>query len=157
MGMVLVFLYALFSVGGLYFLSTTGIWYYKSVATRAEILGFQKKKDKGRALPVVSFKDRDDVAVKAGIRSIDHVGFLISGADKDREIPIRYHKENPKIAKISGLFSFIIGGVLQVPLVTFLVNQYGDGGAQIQLSFLFTLLVIFGGAWLFLRLIRLSY
>lgn len=157
MELAFLFIFAVLSVCGLYIAGLSAFWYIRSAPATGEVIGFQKKKKFGRALPVVTFQDQDDVAVKAGALRLDHVGYIISGAEEGNEIPIRYKKDNPKIVRISGLLYFIVGGAMQVPLLTYLVQAYGGAVMETRFGFILTVMVVLGVSWVVLRLVRVNY
>lgn len=157
MELVGVFVFVVLSVYGLYYAGLSGWWYVHSLPARAKVIGFHKRKSMGRAMPIVTFHDRDEIAVKAAIEATDHVGYMMSGAQEENLIPIRYAKDNPKKAKISGMFSFIVGGIMQVPLISTLVQSTDNWVIQEQYAFFMTVVAILGAAWVVLRFIRLNY
>ncbi len=157
MDILFLFLCSLIAVCGLYLLVMNGYWFYRSDSAQGEVLGFQGRKYLGRFMPVVRYVDRDEIAVKAPVKDTDHLGFMLSRAQEGEVIPVRYDKNNAKLVRISGLGSFILGVILQVPLIFILISMYGDDIAKTQFSFLAVILLVIGGGWVLLRLIREVY
>lgn len=157
MDMVFVFVFALFCVAGLYFIGAALYWRVVTFPVRGEIAGFQEKRSKLRRLPIVKFHDRDENAIKAHVQSIDHFGYIISGAYEGDVIPLRHHKKNAKRVRMSGYFTTVIGLLLQIPMILFLAGTYMQSFAQSQIAFLIVFLLILGLAWIMLRWIRVNY
>lgn len=152
--------YALLSLCGLYLMGDALVWRLRSKVAVARIVGFQKKRNKTKILPVVSFDDSADIKDKESLCrmiKIDNVGYLLRPANIGDSVEVAYLKDNPKRGRVFGYFSLVAGLFLQWPLFYTLVGILIDDYIQSGFGFLFFTALIIASFWIFMRLVRNYY
>lgn len=159
-GVIWLGFYALLSFCGLYLLGDALVWRVRSKVSQAKIVGFQKKRDKSKILPVVSFDDKADIKNKEALCrmvKIDSMGYLLRPVNVGDIIEVVYLRDNPKRGRVFGYFSLITGLFLQWPLFYTLVGILIDDYIQSGFGFLFFTALIITSFWVFMRLVRNYY
>ncbi len=152
--------YALLSLGGLYLMGDALYWRLRSKVAVAKIVGFQKKRNKSKILPLVSFDMDADLKSKEALcrmTKIDSIGYLLRPANVGDLVEVVYLKDNPKRGRVFGYFSLVAGLFLQWPLFYSLVGMFIDDYIQSGFGFLFFTALIITSFWIFMRLVRNYY
>ena len=158
--MIWIGFYALLSLGGFYLLWDALYWRVRSKVAVTKVVGFQKKRDKSKTLPIVSFDMDADLKSKEAlcrIRKIDNIGYLLRPINVGDMIEVAYLKDNPKRGRVFGYFSLAAGLFLQWPLFYALVGIFIDEYIQSGFGFLFFTALIIASFWVFIRLVRNYY
>jgi len=159
-GMIWLGFYGVVSLCGLYLLGDALAWRLRSKVTTAKIVGFQKKRNKSKILPIISFDEKADIKNKEALCrmvKIDSVGYLLRPANVGDLVEIVYLKDNPKRGRVFGYFSLVAGLFLQWPLFYSLVGIWIDDYIQSGFGFLFFTALIIASFWVFMRLVRNYY
>lgn len=125
--------------------------------TQAEIIGFSKKRSRGKVLPVLRFEDESTVEITSRAVVIDSLGFWIKPAIEGEVIDILYFKKNSEKCIVPGYMNILGAFFLQWPLLFYFSANYFGDLAQGQFGFLFILFSVVALMWLFLRLVRFYY
>ena len=152
--------YTLLSLCGLYLMGDALVWRLRAKVAAARIVGFQKKRNKTKILPVVSFDETADIKNKEALCrmvGIDSLDYLLRPANVGDWVEVSYLKDNPKRGRVFGYFSLVAGLFLQWPLFYTLVGIFIDDFIQSGFGFLFFTALIITSFWIFMRLVRNYY
>ena len=145
------------SVAGLYLITKAMLVRSKGYVATGEIVGFQKKINKGKRLPIILFSDESGVEIKSYVQDIDSMTQWIKPFEMNEELSFMPQKINSEKSTIHGYMSIVAGLFLQWPLLFYLFKHFTSELTQGRLGFMFVFFCILGFFWVFLRFVRFNY
>ena len=157
MSIIVLGLSVLCSVVGVYLIVKALMVRSRGYIATGEIIGFQKKMNKGKRLPAISFEDESGVAVTSRVQDIDSITYWIKPLEMNEEISFIVQKSNSEKSTIHGYMSIVFGAGLQWPILFYLFKNFTSELTQGRLGFIFVFFCILAFCWVFLRFVRFNY
>lgn len=157
MDMITLLLSVLSSALGLYLIAKALIARSSGYVTTGEIVGFQKKRNKGKRLPIILYQDESGIEVTARVQDIDSMTYWIKPLELNEVISFMAQRKNPDQCTIHGYMSIVVGLFLQWPVLFYLFKNFTSAITQGRLGFIFVFFCILAFFWLFLRFVRYNY
>ena len=157
MGIIVLGLWVLCSVAGFYLIVRALIVRSRGYVATGEIIGFQKRTNKGKRLPAILFEDESGVEVTSRVQDIDSMTYWIKPLEMNEEISFMVQKSNSEKSTIHGYMSIVFGVCLQWPILFYLFKNFTSEMSQGRLGFIFVFFCILAFFWVFLRFVRFNY
>lgn len=142
---------------GVYLLIDFFSWYSASEKVVATITGFQKTRNKGVSLPVVTFHTEDGAEVQEQVRRIDQVIYLLSRPAAGDYTTVVYKDDGDGLhVHVFGFINLIAGLICMVPLVTSLAYALDSFLVMTQTKYMIVFIGILFGGWAALKVIQRS-
>lgn len=132
-------------------------WRSKTRLVESEVIGFLKKRSRGKRIPVFKFLDESGIEVKSAGVIIDNLSFWLRPSQKGEIIDVLYFRSAPEKCVVHGYMNIVGGFFLQWPMILYLINSNYSAMALGQFSFIFILFGVLALMWLFLRIVRYYY
>lgn len=145
------------SVAGVYLIVKALLVRSRGYIATGEIIGFQKKMNKGKRLPAVLFEDESGVEITSRVQDIDSMTYWIKPLEMNEEISFMVQKSNSEKSTIHGYMSIVFGAGLQWPILFYLFKNFTSELTQGRLGFMFVFFCILAFFWVFLRFVRFNY
>ena len=137
---------------GLFLIVTFLMIRFQQDIYEAEITGFQKTKNKGRYLPIVSFTDEEGEEKMIEVKTIDQISYLLNPSIEKQIIPIAAVKSARP--KVFGYLSLVIGVICIVPALALSGLYFERALLTGQVLYSATLIGLILGGWIVLKLIQ---
>jgi len=141
-----------FACFGLYLMFSFCVLRFSGCIEEFEVVGFQKKTDKGRVLPIVRYEDGEEGVRLIEIRRIEQISYLLSPAIEKQTIYIaNVTGQNPCVF---GYLKLLSGLTLLLPALVFWAVGVGKGFLFTQAFFLLVFIGVMLGGWVLLKFIQ---
>lgn len=142
---------------GVYFAGAFVCDLARGEVVRAEIKGFQSRKDKGMRLPVVEFRGSGGAPVQAGAVRIDQMLYFFNRPGAGDFISILCLPGGKRRVRVHGYLYLVLAGFSCAPAVLLAGYAFGRGEAAIQALYALVFGGMILGGWALLKLIQRYY
>lgn len=142
---------------GLYLAGAFFFWLITGDITRGRITGFQKKKDKGLRLPIVTYEDKSGQSFETPVERIDQIQYFFNRPQKGDFIRIIRRNGARRQVRIYGYAYILLGGFLCAPLFISAGLALGSSAAVAQTLYVLLFAAMITGGWMLLKLIQRYY
>ncbi len=150
-------LYVLMAVYGAYLVGWYGFWRLKGERRTGHITGFQKKKNKGKHLPILQLENAGGDNQPCKITSIDSATYWIKPLEVGEPVAVVCLKGKIDKGCIPGLLSLVSGVFLLSPALYLVIGVLLGPFLQSGFVFVFMAAGFIAAFLLFVRVVRFYY
>ena len=150
-------LFGVLACAGLYLIADFILWRLRGHVVEAVITGFQSKKSKGLALPVVSFEKKSGGTQEAPVQRIDRLVYVLNRPAKGDSTFVIYREEEPEKVRVYGMINLVAAVFICAPFIAvvgFWLDRVVIVGQVVYIS-IFGVIIL--AALAFLKLIQKNY
>lgn len=142
---------------GVYLIADFIFWRLRGHVVDAVITGFQSKKSKGLALPVVSFQKKSGGTQEAPVQRIDRLMYVLNRPEIGDSTFIIYLEKEPEKVRVYGMINLVAAVFMCAPFIA-VAGLWLDRAVVVgQVAYILIFGIIILGGLVFLKLIQRNY